>query len=188
MAGNIVYEKMCTVCLALKPITEFFKQTASAKWPERATTCRRCLQIGRFWSYVLKSSGCWVWTRRCNSDGYGMFDHGSAHRFSWVLHNGPVPQGLCVLHHCDNPPCVKPDHLYCGTKKQNYKDMVQRRRAATEFITQQRLAVLTPQLVREARIIYKAGGISIRNLANQFGVSSGTMQHALEGRTWKYVV
>ena len=84
----------------------------------------------RFWSYVNKGDGCWEWTASRSGKGYGVFFHlgfsgrrTSAHRFSWELHNGPVPAGLHVLHHCDNPSCVRPDHLWLGTQSDNSKDM-----------------------------------------------------------------
>lgn len=82
----------------------------------------------RFWSKVNKktNSGCWEWTARKNDDGYGTIKINNkqcySHRFSWQLFNGFILKGLFVLHKCDNPSCVNPDHLFLGTKKDNAKD------------------------------------------------------------------
>jgi hypothetical protein len=92
----------------------------------------------RFWRLVDRSGGpdaCWLWMGRRQSGkwAYGRVGSGvGAHRLSWELHNGPIPTGLCVLHHCDNPPCVNPAHLYVGTKANNSRDMVDRRRYMTD--------------------------------------------------------
>lgn len=88
----------------------------------------------RFWSKVRKGDGCWEWTAWINSNGYGEFtkDHKNlkASRVSWILTYGPIPDGLFVCHHCDNPPCVRPDHLFLGTPLDNMRDMIAKGRGA----------------------------------------------------------
>jgi hypothetical protein len=97
--------------------------------PERKTA------KARFWAKVKKSEGCWEWTAATNGRGYGQFYVGngrrtSPHRYSWELYNRkPVPEGLYVCHHCDNPRCVKPHHLFLGTAQDNTDDMVAKGRA-----------------------------------------------------------
>jgi hypothetical protein len=82
----------------------------------------------RFWKSVNKDGYCWLWTRKPDAYGYGVFSvngrHTRAHRFSWELHHGPVPDGLWVLHKCDTPACVRPDHLFIGTQMDNVTDMI----------------------------------------------------------------
>jgi hypothetical protein len=98
--------------------------------------------VERFWEKVSKDSDrhfaldgkkCWEW-RGALTKGYGQFGVGGgklqyAHRFSWMLHNGEIPEGKCVLHKCDNPGCVNPDHLFLGSHADNMKDMASKGRS-----------------------------------------------------------
>ncbi len=84
----------------------------------------------RFWESVDKSGECWLWIKATDRDGYGVTSTKNkkqvrAHRVSWEIHFGPIPDGLCVLHNCpggDNPTCVRPSHLWLGTNDQNMAD------------------------------------------------------------------
>lgn len=84
-----------------------------------------------FWRRVKKTRGCWLWTGAKTRGNYGELVHvvnrkqtgWRAHRLSWVLNKGEIPDGLQVLHRCDNPPCVNPEHLFLGTQHDNITDM-----------------------------------------------------------------
>lgn len=91
-----------------------------------------------FWRHVNVGSGCWVWTGFVDSKGYGRQNvtispkkkvSQGAHRVSWALNVGPIPDGMHILHECDNPICVRPDHLKLGTHAENMRDMALRGRA-----------------------------------------------------------
>jgi len=96
----------------------------------------------RFWAKVDKSiaSGCWEWQSSIRGNGYGAFfthliEEGrkcyGAHRYSWMLAHGPIPDGLWVLHKCDNRICVNPDHLFLGDRTDNMRDCAQKGRVCT---------------------------------------------------------
>ena len=93
---------------------------------------RRPTPEERFWGKVDKTDGCWLWTAGTNINGYGRLSVNRiailAHRYSWALHNGEIPKGMCVMHKCDNPPCVNPDHLEMGSQQDNLKDMLSKGR------------------------------------------------------------
>lgn len=87
------------------------------------------------------NTGCWLWTGPSNSKGYGKTTHGFmpsgagrivlAHRMAWIIRFGSIPDGLCVLHRCDNPPCVNTDHLFLGTQGDNSTDKARKCRGVT---------------------------------------------------------
>lgn len=119
---------------------------------------------------AVTECGCWLWTGSSNPLGYGTFKLDGkaqmAHRASWMLHNGPIPAGLCVCHKCDTPACVNPDHLFLGTNADNVADMVRKGRQSTARGEASGLAKITE---REAVEIFQAAGLQ-RDIAARYGV------------------
>lgn len=144
----------------------------------------------RFWEKVNKNGPdeCWPWTGGATPEGYGRFGIGnkamcSSTHFSWELHHGsPVPDGLWVLHRCDNPPCVNPAHLFVGTQLDNMRDRNAKGRANLARGERAGRVKLTEADVRKIR----AGG-KPRDLAAHFGVNESTISDVRTGRSWKHL-
>ena len=111
----------------------------------------------RFWRFVEPCEGCWEWKGNRNTTGYGQIRVGRkgpsylAHRISYELHKGPIPDGKIVRHICDNPSCVNPDHLEVGTHKDNAQDCIDRGRRARRIRPHTRMRKLTDDQVRAIR-------------------------------------
>ena len=134
----------------------------------------------RFWAKVHKTISCWEWTGAPYGGGYGRISRGGrngkderAHRLSWEMHFGPVPDGLCVLHRCDNRICVRPSHLFLGTIGDNNRDMYAKGRANPyDRSGDKNPAAKTTETQRdEIRRQYAAGGVLQRELAAEFGLT-----------------
>lgn len=132
--------------------------------------------------------GCWLWTKATYGRGYGsMFLTKTggprtikAHRFSWELHNGPIPDGLHVLHKCDVRTCVNPDHLYLGDNTQNIKDRMERG-PKTGLAGEKHLkAKLSEQNVRDIRLSELPTSI----LAKKYNVKNCTIRNVKRRKTW----
>lgn len=145
----------------------------------------------RFWSKVNKTNTCWEWIASAkNKDGYGGFKSGAktvlAHRFSWELHNGPILDiSLCVCHRCDNPKCVRPEHLFLGTKNDNNQDKVKKNRQAKMKGENHPSVKLTHEQVREIRELYSKFDWSTRSLAKQYNVTQANVWYIVKNKTWR---
>ena len=146
----------------------------------------------RFWSKVKKTSRCWLWTGAKRGRGYGVLRRGSAdegfvdsHRFSYEIHFGPVPEDMWVLHHCDNPSCIRPSHIYAGTPKQNNQDMVFRGRSIRgESHANSRLTFNQVKIIRSEYIPHK---IFMETFAKRFRVSVSTIQRVISKESWNHI-
>lgn len=136
----------------------------------------------RFADKIFHTADCWLWTGKKTVAGYGQVclvvgDDKSiyAHRLSWIIHNGPIPDDLCVLHNCptgDNPSCVNPDHLFLGTRGDNRRDCVKKGRDAPYPRPGAGNYRVTDEQVEEI-LRRKAKGENSRLLGQEFGLSKG---------------
>lgn len=112
------------------------RQCSADSWSIIAAQARVSIE-DKFNSYVVRRDGCWGWTGQRDKDGYAVFFYERkqyrAAPFALKLDGRPVPEGMYGLHHCDNPECTRPDHLYPGTPQQNVDDMISRGRARFNF-------------------------------------------------------
>lgn len=141
----------------------------------------------RFFSKIaFGACDCWYWVGARNHLGYGETASGKAHRVSWELHHGPIPEGMHILHRCDVRCCVNPGHLFLGTHADNMRDMAGKGRGATPDVRgernpQAKLTAAEVEAMREARQIT---GATYRTIARWFGVNTMTAHRAINGATW----
>lgn len=139
-------------------------------------------------------SGCWLWEGSTNEDGYGRFWNGhrriGAHRQSWIEARGQIPVGLSVLHRCDNPACVNPNHLFLGTQLDNISDMKTKGRARNRphLGEQHPMAILTESQVIEIRRRYAEGSVMMAHLGAEFGISRQSVSDVIKRKSWRHVL
>ena len=147
-----------------------------------------------FWSHVDRSGDCWLWNAYRNDSDYGEFTHRllsprtqRAHRLSWTFANGPIPNGLWVLHRCDNPPCVNPAHLFLGTAADNSQDASAKGRLDQQKYPLKRREAISKLGIENVRIIKQLLVDGHRNgaaLGRRYGVTKTTISYIKNGRTW----
>lgn len=148
----------------------------------------------RFWSYVSKKREHWTWTGSLVK-GYGNLavlnrGHVLAHRLSWEIHFGEIPEGLFVLHTCDIRSCVRPEHLFLGTDADNARDAASKGRLGQQKYPElyrgekSPRAILTLAQVIEIRSRYVPREVTLQRLADEYGVSMPTIAAVVSGRNW----
>lgn len=156
----------------------------------------------RFWSKVEKcgpihpalKTRCWVWTGSRARGGYGQLWGGGpiplkSHRFSWEQANGPIVGRLLVCHHCDNPPCVNPAHLFLGDHKDNAKDMVAKGRCRAAGMPGEKhwASRLTSEQVLAIRFLRKSTTLSQREIGDLFLIKQCTVSAICLGSSWGHL-
>ena len=140
--------------------------------------------------WVAGEKGCWVWTGAKLPKGYGFIKvprqrkQEYAHRLAWMIYKGEIPEGLYVLHTCDNPSCVNPAHLMLGTQKDNLDQMVSRDRHL--YGERNSEAKLTEKIVENIHRLY-AQGNSQERIGVIYGVHQMTVSKILRGIRWKHI-
>lgn len=149
----------------------------------------------RFWSKVKKApgDGCWEWTGSGPDTGYGNIHVGGrnelTHRYSWALANGEIPRGLCVLHRCDNRKCVRPSHLFLGSKKDNTRDMFFKGRERNLGILKGQDhggAKLTTEDVLRIREAAARGATHVSQAA-EYGVDASLIGLIVRRKAWRHI-
>lgn len=199
---------VCGVCKKPCEEHEFLVRRDTKKETRRKVCekCRREQHVRRasagskrgcndsFWDRVNKNgpivyphlTACWIWTGSKVKKGYGVWSHPSnsyqsmlAHRFVWTITYGEIPEGVLVLHKCDNPPCVNPSHLFLGSYVDNVQDCIRKGRFSYS-------KKITEAQVREIRELRRAGAL-LREIAAKFQVTRGNISMVLSGKIWGHV-
>ena len=188
----------------IHPLTIVCKNCGSKFLTYRASTqlprfcSRRCAKVRpadeRFWAKVKKAGGdrCWEWTAARTDDGYGnfVFEHRRpakpvrilAHRYSYQLANGCIPEGLEICHSCDNPSCVRPSHLFAGTHDDNMKDAASKARVHRK--TRPGRKPVTPEVIEELRRLSSNNTKALAAIAVNLSESYISVLSAIHGIQW----
>lgn len=152
----------------------------------------------RFWVRVNISDdpkNCWEWAGSKTRYGYGEMKigkkaHYRVHRFCWELHHGPIPKGMFICHHCDNPSCVNPEHLFLGTPLDNVQDKMRKGRHRIASFPRPSgeshyKATLTWEQVREIRSLYTSSQNTLTELATMFDISIQSIFGIVNWLSWR---
>lgn len=144
---------------------------------------------------AVTECGCWLWLNHLNNRGYGQFMGESgkvelAHRVSYKMHVGEIPVGNVVMHTCDNPACVNPDHLETGTTTDNMRDMSRKGRAVGNIKTKGQdvhLSKLTEVEVLNIRQLFATGEYTHKMIADQYNLTKENIGCIVRRQTWKHI-
>lgn len=155
--------------------------------------------LERFFAKIKKTESCWLWESSLSGNGYGTFfsyengnrrkpKHIVAHRLSWELFRGPIPEGFWVLHKCDVRACVNPDHLFLGTAKDNTRDMFKKERGyrfSPKHGPAHPKSKLSQEQAEQIRKLYASGNHTYRTLGKMFGVAHNSIQRIVLNASYK---
>lgn len=194
---SIGLERVCVQCGEIFKIWPSDLKTSKGKYC--SNRCQLDWQghpdrvLEKFWKHVKIDSmtGCWQWTGGKNEFGYGIFCTDKrrirTHRYCWELFKEPIPKGMCICHHCDNPSCINPDHMFIGTQAENMADMRKKHRGSTKPRpgTENPAAKLSEQQVR---IIFSMNGtVRAEEVAQVFNVKKTSVYNIWSRITWKHL-
>jgi len=207
-------KRKCTACLQVKDIAKFDRSVARGKKYGYRKICSACRNkkyhsYGKrfkwktasydekmkhlrlvFDSHVMKNEGCWNWQGCKDKNGYPQMTFEKrpmkGHRISWLLEYGPIPNKLCVLHKCDVPSCTNPKHLFLGTPRDNFEDMVKKGRRTFQIGSECKQAILNERKVRNIKKLL-ALGITESKIAKKYKVTRGAISDIKRNRNWKHV-
>ncbi len=172
---------------AVAAYEQFVIDNPEALVPKTRTDSRYKKLIGKLLDLIERNKGeeCIVWDRRVNWNGYGVVGHSLAHRLAYSLCVGEIPDGIQVLHRCDNRPCINPDHLFLGTHLDNIADKVAKgRQTKGEDVAGRKL---TEGDVRSIRETHSKCEKSQKDIAAEFGVSQMTISEIVRRKKWKHI-
>lgn len=171
-------------------------------WAEKVPKDKLKILLNRFWNKVNKlgpiadgmKTRCWIWTASTYGRGYGQFrgfvEYGSspsAHKIIYELINGDTKNGKIIMHSCDNPSCVRPDHLVAGTYKQNMQDMDNKNRRVVREADDNTNSILTSRIVRRILKLYRTGKYTHKQLSRKYHVTETSIWQIFNGISWKSV-
>ena len=136
--------------------------------------------------YQTDEKGCWLWIGGTNQDGYGAFaryGEKRAHRVSWVMHRGPIPAGMHVLHTCDVPGCVNPDHLFLGTHQDNMADLRSKGRAYGA----KGEANFGAKVTEDQALTIMRDSRTCEQIAQEYDLTATSVDNIRNGKTWSYL-
>lgn len=155
--------------------------------------------VWRFWiKFERPKGGCWEWKASKDGHGYGLIQRGGygrkyggksirAHRVSWMLHNGMIPDRLCVLHKCDNTSCVNPNHLFLGTKADNAHDRDDKGRHVAFHGEGHPMSKLTNENIKSIRHLFAIKKYNGVQLAKMYNISHCTAYRIINRVIWKHI-
>lgn len=196
--GNYYFRNECKPCRV--KINSKYKKLSIKEKQVLCETCFKpcikgfnrafCSLMCRFMSYVNKTENCWLWIGGKDRYGYGELIVNNvadqkAHRVSYELYKGLIPNSMLILHSCHNRLCVNPEHLRIGTVVDNNRDMVER---GTQVMGEKvASSKLTENAIIEIRKLYETGEYSQQNLADIYGVSQYNISCIIRKKWWKHI-
>lgn len=173
--------KTCSLTCRMYYLGKLGAKKLHDKWNSETEEERKKALRKSFERFVVKNTGCWDWngSTKGRKHPYGSLSfrgkYTTAHRASYEIHFGPIPEGLSVLHKCDNPTCSNPEHLFLGTYLDNKRDQIAKGRSKVEKLNIEKVKEIKKMI---------ADGDFHKDISNKYGISTTTIWSIQIGRTW----